>query len=87
MSEHADDVVTVATGDALTMELCQQALAEAGIAARVVGEALASSFGSAIPGSVELWVRREDEAKAKAAVALWERERDGNRPGNAVPGL
>lgn len=72
MSEHSDDVVTVAAGDVVTMELCKQALDEAGIHARVVGGALDSSFGTAIPQSVELWVLRADVAKAKAAVARWE---------------
>lgn len=75
MSEQQDDVVTVAAGDAVTMELCQQALAEAGIKARVVGEALDSSFGTAIPLSVQLWVLRADEERARAAVARWEQER------------
>ncbi len=68
MSDNPDDVVRVASGDMVTMELHKQSLEEAGIQARVMGEALESSFGSAIPGSVELWVHRSDLERAEKII-------------------
>ena len=56
----------------MTTELYQQALKEAGIESKVVGLDLAASFGTAIPGSVELWVKSEDAEKAAAAIKLFE---------------
>lgn len=69
MTANADDVVKVATGDMVTIELHKQSLAEAGIEARVMGESLGASFGSAIPGSVELWVHRSDFKRAEKLIA------------------
>jgi hypothetical protein len=73
MTDNPDDVVKVATGDMMTIELHKQSLTEAGIEARVVGEALGSSFGSAIPGSVELWVHRSDADRAEKIISRIER--------------
>lgn len=75
MSDDRDDVVRVAGGDTVTIELYKQALTEAGVEGRVVGEALTASFGTAIQNSVELWVHRSDEARAKAAIDRYEQER------------
>ena len=75
MTDNPDDVVKVADGDMVTMELYKQALADAGIQAKVVGEALAAGMGTAIPGSVELWVRGPDAEKARAVIEEWENER------------
>jgi hypothetical protein len=69
MKENPDDVVKVASADMVTIELHKQLLTQAGIDARVVGKALGSSFGSAIPGSVELWVHRSDAKRAEALIA------------------
>lgn len=66
------DVVRVASGEMVTIEMYQQALTEAGIESKVVGEALGASFGSAIPNSIELWVREEDAEKARSAIELME---------------
>jgi len=69
------DVVKVYSGPLVTVELYQQALRDAGIESRVVGEALTSSFGSAIPESVELWVKSEDLEEAEAAIKLYEKNK------------
>ena len=74
MSHDEHDVVKVYAGPVVTVELYQQALTEAGIASNVVGLSLSAGFGSAIPDSVELWVKSEDAEKAKAAIELYERE-------------
>ncbi len=66
MSQEPDDVVRVAAGEMVAMEMYQQALIEEGIEARVVGESLGASFGTAISGSVEVWVSRSHELQAQA---------------------
>lgn len=75
MSADPDDVVRVATGPMVVVELYKQALADEGIVGRVVGEDLAGGFGSALPDSVELWVHRSEAAAAEAAVRRFEAER------------
>lgn len=68
MAHDPDDVVKVADGPLVQVEIWKQALADAGIEGRVVGEQLAAGLGSALPDSVELWVNRSDEARAAAAI-------------------
>ncbi len=74
MSHDEHDVVKLYAGPVVTVELYQQALTEAGIASNVVGLNLSAGFGSALPDSVELWVKSEDAEKAKATIELYERE-------------
>ena len=73
MSDDPDDVVKVYAGSYEVVETYQQILKEAGIESRVVGEALTSVFGSAIPDTVELWVHRRDGEKATASIQKYER--------------
>ncbi|HEY8504949.1 MAG TPA: DUF2007 domain-containing protein [Gemmataceae bacterium] len=75
MEEH-DEIVRAATGSLVQVKLWQQILKEAHIPSKVVGDDLSQSFGTALPGSVELWVRKEDEEKALAALRLAEKERE-----------
>ncbi len=79
MSE-GQDVVKVYAGPYVTAEIYQQVLREAGIEARVVGEALLAGFGSALPDVVEVWVPQQDAEKALAAIRLYEAERDKPPP-------
>jgi Putative prokaryotic signal transducing protein len=72
MTTGTHDVVRVASGEMVTMELYQQALTEAGIESKVVGDALGSSFGTAIQNSIELWVKEEDAERAVAALKKWQ---------------
>ena len=72
-SEH--DVVRLYSGSVVTVELYQQALKEAGIDSNVVGLDLAAGLGSALPGSVELWVKSEDVERATAAIKLFEADK------------
>lgn len=60
-----EEIVRVATGDMVQMELCQQILLDAGIDCRVVGGELDSGLGTALAGSVELWVHEHDQARAE----------------------
>jgi hypothetical protein len=69
-----DHVVKFATGTLVAMEALREALADAGVSAKIVGDELATGFGSTLPGSVELWVKEEDAAKAKAAANVYEKQ-------------
>jgi hypothetical protein len=75
MSHDEHDVVRVYSGPVVTVELYQQALHDAGIKSNVVGLNLSAGFGSALPDSVELWVKSEDVEKATAAIERYEAER------------
>jgi hypothetical protein len=79
MNSTENEVVRVFTGPLVEVERLHGVLMAAGIECRVVGSELAGSFGSALPGSVELWVHRGDAATAEAAI---ERE---SRPTGAAP--
>lgn len=75
MSNDPHDVVKVAAGEMVVIELYKQGLADAGIEARVMGESLDASFGTAIPNSVELWVHRSDALRAQAVLQQMEEVR------------
>jgi hypothetical protein len=86
MSHDPNDVVKVYSGTTQTVETYQQILKEAGIESRVVGEALTSVFGSAIPDTVELWVHRRDGENAAAAIKRYEgRSQEENRERHSHP--
>jgi hypothetical protein len=63
-----EEVVMLASGETVQVELWRVALAGAGIDGRVVGGALDAGLGTGIPASVELWVRREDAERAAAVL-------------------
>ena len=77
MANDVLELVRVADGDLVRLELYQQGLNAAGIQSTVVGYELGASFGSAIPQSIQLWVHRTDAEKAAAAIARMESERMG----------
>lgn len=77
MTRAPDDVVKVAAGEQVVMELYRQRLADEGIEAKTLGDRLEASFGTAIPGSIELWVHRGDLARAEEAIRRMEAERGG----------
>jgi hypothetical protein len=68
MSHDPNDVVRVAAGPMVQVEIWQGLLREAGIVSQVVGDALITMVGTSIPGSIELWVHRSDEARALAVL-------------------
>src|SRR5262249_12059323 len=80
-----NEVVKVFSGTMVEAEAFQQVLTDAGIESKVVGEALTASFGSAIPGSVELWVHRKDAEKAIAAIRRDEEQRGRREHGQRHP--
>jgi Putative prokaryotic signal transducing protein len=80
MTPHEDDVVRVASGSLVEVELWQTALTEAGIESRVVGTELSAGLGSALPTSTELWVHSRDFDKATAAIRFALEHRDDRPP-------
>lgn len=88
MKDDPKDLVRVADGDLVRMEMYQKGLSAAGIVSRVVGQQLAAGLGTAIPESIELWVHRLDAEKAGVAIANLEQERTQKpreRPGFSHP--
>jgi hypothetical protein len=75
MTSNADEVEKVFSGNLIEVEAYQQVLADAGIESKVVGTELTASFGTALQGSVELWVHRNDVEKAAAAIRRDEEQR------------
>ena len=75
MTPDPTDVVKLAGADHVTIELYRNELAAEGIDAKVLGESLEASFGTAISGSVELWVNRGDAERAAAVIRRMEGER------------
>lgn len=73
MTERPDDLIQVAAGELTALQVLGNALEEAGIQSRVVGGELTAGLGTALPGSVELWVHRNDVAAAEKVIA-------GHRP-------
>ena len=69
MTADANDIVRVASGSLSEVETWHELLEAAGIESRVVGDNLAGGLGTALPGSVELWVHRTDTEAAQAALA------------------
>ncbi len=69
--EHTDDIMNLAAGTLVDMQLLANELAAEGISARTVGDDLTAGLGTAMPGSVELWVSRADKDRADAVIARY----------------
>lgn len=64
----SSDVVRVASGSLIEVEIWQAVLTDAGVESRVVGDDLSAGLGTMLPAPIELWVKQEDVAKAEAAI-------------------
>lgn len=74
---HPDtELKRVATGTFTEVQGYEGVLRDAGIESRVVGDNLDSGIGTALTGSVELWVRDADFEKAVTALRLLEQDSD-----------
>ena len=69
MDHQLDDVVKVAAGSLLEMNLLAEVLRDSGITGRVVGDDLSAGLGAAMPDSVELWVLAADATRAAEIIA------------------
>jgi len=68
MTRDTNDIVKVYSGPIELVETFQAELTHAGITSNVVGTELVASFGSALPGSTELWVHQSDLDRAAAII-------------------
>ncbi len=86
MNDDRDEVVRIAAGPLVNVELWQTTLREAGIESRVVGTELTAGFGTALQGSIELWVHKGDAEKALAALRYAEEHKDDrDRQQHGIP--
>ena len=76
-NEKSHNVVRLGTSaNPVEAHIWQQALEEAGIACKVVGDFLEAGYGTALGNSTELWVHSDDLAKAQEVL----RERSNEAP-------
>ncbi len=68
MVNGSDDVVKAATGTLVEMNELAGRMQDAGIHCRIVGDDLTAGLGTAIPGSVELWVMTHDAERAAKVI-------------------
>ena len=85
MTHDPNDVAKVYSGPLVVVEEYREALSEAGIDSRIVGEALTSVFGGAIPDTVELWVHRGDFDRATKAIERFEDKIEEEKPHHSHP--
>ena len=69
MTADENDIVCVASGPLNQVWTWHDVLRTAGIESRVVGDNLTAGLGTALPGSIELWIHSADEEAAGAALA------------------
>jgi len=68
MSTQLDEIVKLATGTLVEIEIWQGVLKESGIESKVVGTDLTAGVGSAFLTAVELWVTQPNAEAAAAAI-------------------
>ena len=69
MTHDPNDIVKIAAGTLVEMNLLKDELENAGIFGRVVGGDLTAGLGNALTGSVELWVHASEVARAEKIMA------------------
>jgi hypothetical protein len=69
MTANENDIVCVARGSLSQVQIWQGLLRAAGIESRIVGDNLTAGLGTALPGSIELWIHSADAEAAEAALA------------------
>jgi len=88
MTPDPNEVVKLYSGPLVVVEAYQQELADAGIECKMTGDSLLATFGTAVPGAIELYVHQRDFEKARAAIQRYEDERgkrEQNNPTHSHP--
>ena len=85
MTENANDIVCLTSGSLMQVRSWHDLLQIAGIGSRVVGDNLTAGLGTALPGSVELWIRSADVEAAEAAMAGADGHRRRGRETHPTP--
>lgn len=83
MTPSADEIVRVASGNLIQVELYQSALRDAGIISHVAGDELSAGLGSTLVNSVQLYVRHADEPEAVRILTQLEADRGHLLPDDA----
>lgn len=65
MAHDPQDLVKIFAGPLVEVELRHAALSDAGLESKVVGDELASGFGTVLNNSIELWIHRGDLPEAE----------------------
>jgi hypothetical protein len=76
MSADENDIVCLARGSWSQVQTWHDLLRAAGIESRVVGDNLTAGLGTALPGSIELWIHSADAAAAETALARADTRRE-----------
>lgn len=85
MTARPDDLVSVASGTPIEVQIWHECLREAGIDCRMVGDELVAGLGTALPGSTELLVHRADAERARKALERHETHHHQSRSHPADP--
>lgn len=85
MVNGSDDVVKAATGTLVEMNELAGRMQDAGIPCRIVGDDLTAGLGTAIPGSVELWVMTPDAERAAKVIDGSAMTRESGEPRSNFP--
>jgi hypothetical protein len=85
MSADENDIVCVARGSLSQVQTWHDLLRAAGIESRVVGDNLTAGLGTALPGSIELWIHYADAAAAEAALARTDGHSRGEPESHPIP--
>lgn len=73
MNRDSEELVRVASGTMIEMELLKQQLVDEGLDVRILGEALGAGLGSAMLNSVELVVLESQADRARAIIEAEEK--------------
>jgi hypothetical protein len=68
VTANENDIVCVARGSLSQVQVWHDLLRTAGIESRVVGDNLTAGLGTALPGSVELWIHSADAEAVETAL-------------------
>ncbi|MFO0937657.1 MAG: hypothetical protein U0798_14215 [Gemmataceae bacterium] len=68
MSHDPQELVKLYTGPLVYAESYQSLLKDSGIDSKVVGTELTAGLGTALPGTIELWVRQGDAKRAEEVI-------------------
>jgi hypothetical protein len=85
MTAGANDIVCLARGSLSQVQAWHDLLRAAGIESRVVGDNLTAGLGTALPGSIELWVHSADAGAAEAALARADGRSRGEPESHSIP--
>jgi hypothetical protein len=85
MTANENDIVCVARGSFSQVQTWHDLLRADGIESRVVGDNLTAGLGTALPGSIELWIHSADAEAAEAALTRADGHSRGEPESHPIP--